>query len=383
MEQNTLLDYIFFFLESHCIMSQLKQDKKVPYDEEKYFKRNDNIYYNVKIINNEMGQAKLARYIETRLTPIIGDHARDYYCTVARFKVPSTSIPIFIYQTGDYKVTLTDTSGANWTVACQWVDNGSQTNYVRSFDEWALSVTNGLQAAYDLIPVMLQPTHPPFVLFNSESQLFVLYATSQYNATPNEAGKTQIWMNVGAFSKFESFTTFRGSPQSDKFANILVKIDGTNQVIADFKATTGPGLNCAPASDGVTYFAQTQEHRSLFLLSDFDTLVITSSSIPVSPEQFGSIEGVSSQEQSNVLTDFQPDLDNNVSTHGYFIYSPFVYRWFDVPSSASVSTLDLQIYWRDVRGALNPIYVYYNDVVDLKLLFKKKYTHVVIDKNLD
>ncbi len=380
MEQDT---FIIIFLESHCIMSKLKQDKKVPYDEEKYYKRNDNIYYNVKIINNRMGEAKLARYIETRLTPIIGDHARDYYCTVARLKVPSTSIPIFVFQPGDYKVTMTDTDGNDWTADCQWVDNGSNTNYVRTYSEWALSVTNGLEAAYNLIPALLQPANPPFLLFDNVSQLFTLYATSEYNSVPNEAGKTQIWMNVGTFSKFESFTTFRGSPQSDKFVNILNKRDGSNMIIADFKAPVGPILNCSPAVDGVTYFAQIQEHKSLFLLSDFDSLVITSTTIPVSPEQYGSIDGVSSQEQNNVLTDVQPDLDNYVSAHGYFIYSPFIYRWFDVPSSASISTLDLQIYWRDVRGILNPIYVYYNDVVDIKLLFKKKYEHVVIDKNLD
>lgn len=354
------------------------------YDEDKYYKRDDNVYYNIRIANNIVTSSKQARYLETRLTPIIGKNLKDYYCTVARFKVPSSSIPIFVFQPGAYTVTLTDTAGSDWTTTCLWIQNSNDPdslNYVWTFEEWALSITNALNTSWLAIPVLIRPSAPPFVIYDPQYQLFSLCATNEYNSVPNEVGKSQIWFNVGTFSKFEYWSAFFASPTANKFANVFSKANGTNQVTATFPPGTGL-LNAPPSVNGIIYYIMTQEQKGLFLLSDFDSLVITSSTIPLAPEQYGSQDDTSTQNQKFVLTDFQPDINNDISSRGYFIYSPFVFRWFDVPSDTFLNTLDIQIFWRDVRNVLHPILLYYNDVADVKLLFKKKYKHVVIDKNL-
>lgn len=360
-------------------------DKKLrQYEEDKFYKRDDNVYFNIRIRNNSTTESKKARYLETRLTPIIGENIKDYYCTVARFKVASSSIPIFIFQTGDYTVTLTDTDGNNWTTTCQWVVNTTDTsslNYVWTYEEWAQSVTSALLSAYNAIPILIRPSAPPFIIYDPISQLFSLCATSEYNSSTLDAGKTQIWMNVGTYSKFEYWNSFFASPTSQKFANVFSKGNGTNEIKAIVPAGASV-LNSSPAVNGITYYVMTQEQKGLFLLSDFDSLVITSSSIPVNPEQYGSEDGVSTQIQQSVLTDFQPDISNDINNRGYLIYTPFIFRWFDVPGNSFLTTLDLQIYWRDVRNVLHPVSLYYNDVADIKLLFKKKYKHVVIDKNI-
>lgn len=358
-------------------------DRKRDFNEEKYYKRNDNVYYNIRITNNVVTQSKPARYIETRLTPVIGENLMDYYCTVARFKVPSASIPLFIFQEGDYTVTLTDTDGNNWTTVCHWIPNDSNTpNYVWSYEEWAQSVTNALLSSYNAIPMLIRPSAPPFVIYDPQSQLYSLCATNEYNASTLDFGKTQIWMNVGTFSKFEFWTAFFASPTSNKFANVFSAGHGINEIKAIVPAGASV-LNASPAINGITYYVMTQEQKGLFLLTDFDSLVLTSSTIPIHPEQFGSTDDTSSQNQQFILTDFQPDLNNDISSRSYFIYSPSVFRWFDVPSGIFLNTLDVQMYWRDIRGVLRPILLYYNDICDIKLLFKKKYKHVVIDKNLD
>lgn len=353
------------------------------YDEEKYYKRNDNIYYNIRISNQSTISSKPARYLETRLTPIIGENLKDYYCAIARFKVSAASIPIFIFQTGDYTVTLRDTAGSNWTTVCQWIPNDSNSpNYVWSFEEWAKSVTNALLSAYMAIPILIRPSQPPFVLFNAQTQLYSLYSTNEYNSIAGDNTKTQIWMNVGCFSKFEYWTAYFGDPTSQQFANVLALNRGYNQIQAVTVPPFNSVLNAPPAVNGVTYLEQTQDQKGLLLLSDFDTLVITTSTIPVHPEQYGSADGDSTQNQQYVLTDFQPDISNSIGGRGYLIYTPFIYRWFDIPSDKFLNTLDFQIYWRDTRNVLHPILLYYNDVADVKLLFRKKYKHVVIDKNI-
>ncbi len=360
-------------------------DKKLlKYDEEKYYKRNDNVYYNIRISNTSTIESKKARYLETRLTPIIGENLKDYYCTVARFKVAGSSIPIFIFQTGDYTVTLVDTDGTTWTTSCQWVTNTADPaslNYVWTYEEWAQSVTTALLTSYNSIPALIRPSAPPFVIYDPQSQLFSLCATSEYNSSVLDVGKTQIWMNVGTFSKFEYWSAFFGSPTSNLFANVFSKGNGINQITAIVPAGASV-LNASPAINGITYYVMTQEQKGLFLLSDFDSLVITSATIPLNPEQYGSQDNVSTQNQQFVLTDFQPDIGNSIGDRGYLIYTPFVYRWFDVPSDTFLTTLDLQIFWKDIRNVLHPILLYYNDVADIKLLFKKKYKHVIIDKNL-
>lgn len=359
-------------------------DKKFIPNEEKYYKNDDNVYYNIRISNTSTTSSKPARYIETRTVPVIGANLKDYYCAVARLKVSSASIPIMIFQPGDYTVTLVDTNGSPWTTVCQWIIHSNDPTtqyYVWTYQEFALSVTNALNISWNAIPIGIRPSAPPFIIFDPVTELFSICATNEYNSSTTDLGKTQIWMNTGTYSKFEYWSAFFGSPASNLFANVFSKGNGTNQVTAIVPGGISP-LNASPAVNGITYYIMTQEQKGLFLLSDFDSLVITSASIPLNPEQYGSEDGTSTQAQQNVLTDFQPDINNELGNRGYLIYIPFVFKWFDVPSDNFLNTLDVQMYWKDTRNVLHPLLLYYNDVADLKLLFKKKYTHVVLDKTL-
>lgn len=354
----------------------------------KYYTNDKYIYFNAKITNNDPTKSIDAKYLESRLKPVLGYNCGEYKASVIRFKVPASSIPLFIFQDNTYTVSLIDTSGVTHTETLTWINNNNNTdtqNFVFSYNEWADSVNAGLLAAYNDIKVG-QPTSPPFVLFNSETQLYSVYATDEYNSTPNQIGKTQIWFNAPTFAKFEFLDAYYNDngPLTDIFANVLIKQLGTNKITADTTPTSTSKLNTAPAINTIVYYEQTQQQKALYLLSDLDSIAIGSNTIPVNAEQFSSPQdGTSSQVQLNILTDFQPNLDNSITERGYLIYQPNIYRYFDMPGCTNITTLDLVFYWRDIRGTYRLIKVYYNKTIDCKILFEKKRSHVVIDKNLD
>lgn len=209
-----------------------------------------NLYYNITIRSGTIGVEVPATYQETRTETIVDECLSDYECTVARFKVPSDSIPLFVFQPGLYSVTLTDLNNVDHTVPLVYIVNSSiPINYVWEYSQWADMLNFALATAYNSL-TGTKPACPPFFIFNPDTQKYSLYATTDYNSVPNQSGKVQIWFNSGAFEKLEFFDVFynsvpAGNPLPTKFANLLVKQYGNNQIVANFSGVGG--LNCQPS----------------------------------------------------------------------------------------------------------------------------------------
>jgi hypothetical protein len=333
-------------------------------------------YYNIKITNlqNILIQAT---YNETRTTNIIEDSLANWEVTVARFRIPSNTIPIFVFQDNTYYVTLVDTTGVTHTQVLQYVPITnvvapppiSINRYITSYNQWVDIVNNGLNAVWLSIPVLNRPSAPPFVLYDSLTQLFSIYATNEYASFFNEPGKTQLWFNSYLTGKFDA-STFQGFYQqvsNPLFFNVYIKANGSNQI------TAGPTtfLNCAPAVAGITYFQMTQEFKSLYSLSDFDTLLLKCSKLPVVSEYTSSATG-SSDQFINMMTDFEPTFDNLFNNHSDLQYNPSVYRWTSMYSNANLREMDLSIFWRAIDGTITPVFLYPNKQLTVKLEFRKK-----------
>jgi hypothetical protein len=328
----------------------------------------DHLYYNIKISNNTDTEIP-AQYQETRTSPIINDNLCKYEVAVARFKIPN-NIPIFVFQPNTYFVNLVDSAGNDHPTACQWIINNtnpSTLNFVYEYNEWAQSVTNALLASYNAIPVLLRPDHPPFVLYDPNQTKFSLYATSNYAPL----GGTFIYMNAPCFNKFSSWNATYGTVGTNRYANVLIQQLGNNLIVAG--ATSY--LNTLPAVNGVTYYQIEQSINSLFLLSDFDSLLLRTSNLPIYHELY------SEQKQSNdgfvsIMTDFEPIQDNTFNDKSYFQYNPAVYRWASLYGAESLRKMDLLIFFRTVNGGIYPVSLFYGDEVSVKLAFKKK-SHLV------
>jgi hypothetical protein len=88
-------------------------------------------------------------------------------------------------------------------------------------------------------------------------------------------------------------------------------------------------------------------------------------------EQFSAIDG-SSDNFQQVLTTFEPIIDNEFNNSSYLAYQPFQYRWITIPSCASLKTLDLYIYWSDISGNVYPVMIPFNKTASVLLYFRKK-----------
>jgi hypothetical protein len=330
-------------------------------------------YYNIKIANLTNNTLKQASYNETRTSDIIEDKLSNWEVAVARFRIPSHEIPIFVFIDATYFLTLTDTAGADHTQALVYVPITNIPNteqFITSYNQWVDIVNNAFLAAWLAIPVLIRPTVPPFILYDPITQLFSVYATSDYNSFFGQANKTQIWFNARLSEKFDTSTLqgFYQTLTNIKSFNVYIKTNGSNQIIA------GPTtfLNTTPASAGVTYLQMTQEFKALFVMSDFDTLLLKCSKLPVVAEYNSSIDGNADQ-FINMMTDFEPTFDNNFNNHSDFQYNPNVYRWTSLFSNSKLREMDLSIFWRTVDGTIRPLLIGPQQEVSLKLVFRKKF----------
>jgi hypothetical protein len=107
-------------------------------------------------------------------------------------------------------------------------------------------------------------------------------------------------------------------------------------------------------------------------MSDFDTLLLKCSKLPVVAEYNSSIDGNADQ-FINMMTDFEPTFDNNFNNHSDFQYNPNVYRWTSLFSNSKLREMDLSIFWRTVDGTIRPLLIGPQQEVSLKLVFRKKF----------
>ncbi len=330
-------------------------------------------YYNIKITNLENKLVPVS-YNETRVDNIIDDNLSNWEVAVARFRIPSHSIPIFIFKNNLYYLTLTDILGVDHTFPIVFVPITNvatfNENYIFSYNQWVELINTTFTTAWNDIPAISRPVVPPFVLYNSETQLFSVYGTSEYASTYNEAGKTQIWFNSYLIEKLDSSSLqgFYQAINNVKYFNIYIKAHGSNLI------TAGPTtiLNCSPAVAMTAYFQMTQEFKALFVLSDFDTLLLKCAKLPVVSEYNSSAIG-SSDQFINMMTDFEPTFDNNFNNHSDFQYNPQIYRWTSLSSNSNLRDMDLSVFWRDIEGTVRQINLGPNQQATLKLVFKKKF----------
>lgn len=136
----------------------------------------DNVYYDVTISNDSFTDIKKAEYEETRGTEIISNTG-DYYLTVARFKVPTTSIPLFKFETSNIVSPLwTTTMGSRVlqyqpisplpaiTLGSQVSGSGIGIAYVQSINVTLGRITLNTAATVTATNITLNFTISPYIV---------------------------------------------------------------------------------------------------------------------------------------------------------------------------------------------------------------------------
>ena len=330
-----------------------RQDSSSQKDDE------DNVYYNIRISNLENRRVQ-ARFNENRVVSVL-DNPSDYELGVIRFKVPASSIPIFLWDdTPPYYVTLSF-DGVDVTKQLEYIseygaaeDAELYGRAIWSYQTFVDIVNVGFSDAFDelkLLKPLAPPTEAPVMSYDGVTNLFTASAEQLYDDSTNTIG---VYTNYDAFVNIGGFQWSADiqPPANDlKYKRFRFKDNFNNKVIVN----------------GNPWYSMQQEYQSLALLGDITSIAFETDSIPVEPEYLpGQVNST-----QRVMTDFEPveGINDQVSFQ-YFPQGPI--RYYDLKSSYPLTRIDLRIYWINKTGRQLPIYINRGDILTVKLQFRKK-----------
>jgi len=234
-----------------------------------------------------------------------------------------------------------------------------------------LSCYNGLNALVVGAGGVLPTTNAPFFEFDPQGLLFILDADENGYAR-TLANPIKIFCNSPLQTLLSSFqyTRLGNGPSIVNGKNFQFQIYNIN----DTNVLTLPTYNA---------LQMYQEGSTAALLNPIQAIVFTTSLIPVVPENvsvpkvFGADSTLlSTGNNSNIasiLTDFQVPFSPDNRYNPDITYSPAgEYRMIDLYSNSPLSSLDLQVSWKDNFGNLHPFLLGSGCSANMKLMFRRK-----------
>lgn len=308
-------------------------------------------YLNIEMYNNE-DKPKLAEYSVEFKSPIL-DCASNYKISIIRFNIPSSSIPIFIFEDNKYYVTLTY-NNINYTQVLIYSNNSPAyglksiyhyQDFINIINAALTSAYNTMKTSYPLAPA----TIAPYITFDAITQLCTIWVEKTYEN------------NIGLFFNSSLYTFFD---------NFNVKYYGFNNINKkDFQIIISDNKN---NSSGSLYFF-IQEYPSLFYWNDLRTIIFLTN-LPIVFESNPADINIDQQNSNYIplLTDFQPINTNNGELRSYLQYQPSIYRYTDMINDDVLRKLAIRIYWQDKKGNMRPLYFSPGELISVKIMFEHK-----------
>jgi hypothetical protein len=352
-------------------------------------KGRDNIYLNV-TINDQFGpQTTLyndqAEYNSTNTVPILSK-ASDYYCSVVRFDIPLSTIPIFIMpivpNQGNPNLTQLkvgmSVSGVNTFEQLIYVPGSNQYlppiqnlefqvvdvyYFCYSYQSLITIINTGLSQVY--ISSGLAAAHPtriaPYLFLNKSQGLISLIVPDFFVKTLSNPNPPTIYMNDALSNYLDAYKLFY---------NGVNNVDGNDEYFVFDDISNPYFINSIPIAVP-EYYEYKQEYSVLGLWSSLRKIFITSNTIPIAYEYSNS--GYINDTLTPILTDFVPIIDNAGQSRSIAYYQPSSqYRLIDLISDMPLQKIDLKIFWESVNGNVFPLIISQYQQVNIKLAFLKK-----------
>lgn len=323
----------------------------------------DNIYYNV-VKGNTTTVPILARYEETFQQPLL-DISNNFIFTVVRMKMPSSAIPIFIFDDGQYVVTVENPAGTYHQQTVLYVPQNSATSfpanrYIFSYKGFIEMVNNALDAA--ATAAGLAGSDIPFLVYDPQSKLITLYASDSWFPA-NPAGP-KLWFNTKLFNYFSSFQVFFAG-FTPTTANVNYNILVGDTIVNHVPAATLP----APYN-GANMLAVSQEYDVLFSWNDAQRILILSQSFPNNPEKIASRDQSGAPLTQSLLIDFEVQTLPFYKEYVFFNNdSSFPIRWQNLLSNEPLRNFGMQVYWQSqTDGEIYPLYL--NPLTEMSIKFQ-------------
>ena len=370
------------------------------------------IYVDLDILNNDQttnDDPPHLRFEETRNAPFVDGDTKDYFCSIIRFSLQTgNSLPIFIprIQTGQddanqtvYSVSLQPhtSSGVQGihTVFLQYEswnsaptpqppqsrqDLSTDYYYVNSYQQFVQMINRALKSCHDAAygSAAVKPAIP-YVQFDTQTHLFVLYCDQGYYDTPSQgippvANPAKIWFNNRLYQLLSTFPAKFNGTQGELNYRIVVDstLSGKNRVYND----TGALL--------YTQVPVYQEISTVATWNPVASIVFGTSLIPVLPTQTSPAKlfngdstnmtsGGNNANISSILTDFEVTVTENNQYRPTISMNPTSeFRLIEMNSVTNLNKIDLIAYWKTHYGDLIPLKLQPGCAAHVKVMFRHR-----------
>lgn len=381
-----------------------------------YFKKAQNpdmIYYDIVSTNFQSTESEepFLRFNESRTNPII-NNTGEYYLSIVRFSLDTYSLPNFICQIqpnqGDrdlsiYSLTLEYDDGLGGITTApqeyvEWIpqnknavlpvppnqtNSGFQENtsyyYCFQFQYWLEMINLSFgKAMVNLITAVpaLAGTLQPVLTWDVTTQKAILQApTAEFNQS--NVAKIKIYFNPPMFALFNSFPSFNFGTKNvtlgRNYQMLIADFTGVNTILL-------PTNPVAPATS-VVFTQMFQEFSTIDTWTPIASIVFTSNTIPIISNQLSAplifnngqtSSGIGNNANfAQIITDF---ATNQQVFKPNVLYTPTAeYRRVDMTGNTPLTNIDINVYWRDKLGQLNPFLLASGATAGIKFLFEKKH----------
>jgi hypothetical protein len=362
------------------------------------------VYYDVQINNFEStGIAEQPlRFSETRSKPLV-DHSGSYSLSIVRFELDTYSLPTFIAEV--VHGNNSDVNKMIESVTLEWDASGTKTTEGPSNLEWI--PTNKHAAVPTAVQKLQEPAHeyyysnsfrhycdlvnnqfdsltatlktsvgaalvnllPPKMIWNEQTQSAEIVAQQQFY-DEDLSSHVNIFFNRQLYGRLSSFPTIANLNASlGRAYKIVIKSDYATKIVK--LDIDGNGA--------VDYIKTCQEFSTISNWCAVASVVFTTNTLPI----------VSTQQSETMIYDNGAALNvgvpqnfvqviSDMSTNEMcykpnLIYVPSAeYRMIDMFGDNSISTFDINVFWKDKRGHLVPFTLQSGASASIKILFRLK-----------
>lgn len=357
----------------------------------------DLFYLNADVYNGNVEDVDTPMtYTTFRAAPLL-DKADDWIMSVIRFSVPFENVPYMEVKTNEYYI------GFSWAadnyvlpVSYTYLPTYIFPNGVWEFQYFVDRVNQTLRQSYAAM-LAAHPTAPtscPFIMYNPQSERFVLYYPEAYINHPN----ISLWTNNRLQILFGFTNEYNGyQPVTRQECKIILSAQYTNGVqnrivpVSASAATpiVGPGgfdfqvpnYTTLPPTYSLidqNWYYEIPEKNTNYAWVEWQKILIISNTLPNVREYIGATDSITQQDNTQnatlpIVTDFVIDPSVGVQFRSTAVFNPTAqWRWSEFTGAGPLNSFDMTIALQGKNGAIRYPTLPASNAQTIKLVFCKK-----------
>jgi len=393
------------------------------------------IYYDARFMSNFLtGKAptttnpgnSFAIFEDQRQSAILRN-PEEYYLTIARFTVDTSTMPLFVMNVsnsiqfpGTPDNNLTDTpfiitmeyGGFEFKSSIQYTPedksarvpdverdineyNTSEYFFVYTYQHLVDMVNTCFKACFDGLAaqVALPTTYAPFMVFDRNDVSFDIvvdgdgFRNKNYDGTDN--AQINVYFNNYLYDMFfnvqaDHLDNAYAITPSQNLKDFLLRFENNGYNVYDnstdikYYDPYNKGVIAKYADNVITMRCEWDVTTNICENAE---LLFSTSQVPTSVQYTSPYIPFEDNAQRSIINTFQKQLtdfsavssvDSSNSTRNVLVYTPNLYRYIELEGDTPLTRIDIFVYWRTNRGALIPLNFSTKSLITLKFMFVHK-----------